>query len=59
MSAAVRSATSIRKGAPDLAKCASRSTSSVAPRLSLLDTKIVSTPASTSLESMPDPSSEG
>ena len=59
LSLSVRCATSITNGDSVLAKCCSSLRSSVAPRLSLLDTKTYLMPAPRSLSSMPEPMSAG
>ena len=59
LSLAVRLHTSIMNEYPDVAKCDSSTRSSVAPRLSELDTNKYSTPRASSLSSMPLPTSDG
>mmetsp|Transcript_110629 Transcript_110629/g.202761 ORF Transcript_110629/g.202761 Transcript_110629/m.202761 type:complete len:295 (-) Transcript_110629:236-1120(-) len=59
LSASVRTATSIMKGAPVLAKCVSNLRSIVAPKLSELETKAYCRPAASSLSRTPLPSIAG
>mmetsp|Transcript_16700 Transcript_16700/g.54405 ORF Transcript_16700/g.54405 Transcript_16700/m.54405 type:complete len:314 (+) Transcript_16700:350-1291(+) len=59
LSASVRAATSMAKGAPDVANHVSNFRSIVAPRLSELETNMYLYPLSSSASSVPDPTTAG